>query len=101
MYNVSLHQDIQGEDIPLLSETLQDDFRQYQKVLKLDPYHTKNIPSHDLRGDPKNYRAIEIDYYGISYRLVYRVYESPSPKRVQVISFAEHDLAYQRAKERK
>lgn len=101
MYKITLHQDVQVEDIPLLPEELKDEFIQYQRVLKLDPYQAKNIPSHDLRGDLKNYRALEIDCHGVSYRLVYRVYEFPSPKRVQIISFAEHDLAYQTAKERK
>jgi len=87
--------------LPLLPEELREDFIQYQRVLKLDPHQTRGIPSHDLRGDLKNYRAMEIDCNGLSYRLVYRAYESPSPKRVQIISFAEHDLAYERAKERK
>jgi hypothetical protein len=53
-----------------------------------------------LRGDLRHYPALEIDYNGVCFRLVYRVYESPTPKRVQVISFAEHDLAYEKAKER-
>ena len=101
MYRITLHQDIQAEDLPLLPEELKEDFIQYQRVLKLDPYQTRGIPSHDLRGDLKNHRALEIDCNEVSYRLVYRAYESPSPKRVQIISFAEHDLAYERAKNRK
>ena len=101
MYRINLHQSINTDDLSLLPEALRDDFIQYQRVLKLDPYQTRNIPCHDLYGELRNFRALEIDYNGVSYRLVYRVYESPSPKRVQVLSFAEHDLAYQRAKERK
>jgi hypothetical protein len=101
MYRITLHQDLQTEDLPLLPDELREDFIQYQRVLKLDPYKTRGIPSHDLRGDLKNHRAIEIDCNGFSYRLVYRVYESPSPKRVQIISFDEHDLAYEKGKSRK
>ncbi len=101
MYRIILHQDIAAKDLPLLPEELKEDFIQYQRVLKLDPYQTRGIPSHDLRGDLRHYRALEIDCNGVSYRLVYRTCESPSPKRVQIISFAEHDLAYEKAKERK
>ena len=32
---------------------------------------------------------------------VYRIYEKPAPKRVFILSFAEHDLAYEKAKDRK
>ncbi|WGS73769.1 hypothetical protein [Pseudanabaena galeata] len=88
------------EDLPLLPEFLRDDLAKYQFILAIDPVQTQGVPSHDLRGDLRRYRALEIDYRGVYYRLVYRVYESPTPKRVQVISFAEHDLAYERAKER-
>ncbi|MBD2152526.1 hypothetical protein H6F44_20740 [Pseudanabaena sp. FACHB-1277] len=88
------------EDLPLLPEFLQNDLAKYQFVLAIDPVQTQGVPSHDLRGDLRHYRALEIDYNGVSFRLVYRVYESPTPKRVQVISFAEHDLAYEKAKER-
>lgn len=65
-----------------------------------DPHGCFGFPSHDLRGDLKHYRALEIDYNGMSYCIVYRIYDSTAPKWVQVISFAEHDLAYERAKER-
>ncbi len=34
------------------------------------------------------------------YRLVYQVRDSPAPRRVVVISFDEHDAAYQKAKMR-
>ena len=101
MYKLALHQDIQSEDLVLLPEELQKKFIQYQKVLKVDPYRTKGMPSHDLRGNLKNYRALEIDFEGTSYRLVYRVYDSSSPRHINIISFGEHDLAYERAIERK
>ncbi|NJL91618.1 MAG: hypothetical protein HC916_18930 [Coleofasciculaceae cyanobacterium SM2_1_6] len=101
MYKVALHKDIQSEDIALLPEELQRKFIQYQKVLKVNPYRTKGIPSHDLRGNLKNYRALEIDFEGTSYRLVYRIYDSSSPRCINIISFGEHDLAYEKAIERK
>jgi mRNA-degrading endonuclease YafQ of YafQ-DinJ toxin-antitoxin module len=84
-----------------LPDILRQDMQQYQQVLSLDPYETCGIPSHKLTGQLKNHRALEIDYNGVSYRLVYRIYEKPTPKRVEILSFAEHDPAYERAKERK
>jgi mRNA interferase RelE/StbE len=99
-YRVTLHPLVGVEDLPLLPEFLRDDLAKYQFVLAIDQVQTQGVPSHDLRGDLRHYRALEIDYNGVCYRLVYRVYESPTPKRVQVISFAEHDLAYEKAKER-
>lgn len=90
-----------AKDLSGLPSQLKKDFLQYQKVLSLSPYQTKGIPSHNLTGDLIGYRALEIDYNNISYRLVYRIYEKPTPKRVLIISFAEHDPAYERAKERK
>jgi len=95
-----LHPLVGVEDLPLLPEFLQNDLAKYQFVLAIDAVQTQGVPSHDLQGDLRHYRALEIDYNGVCFRLVYRVYESPTPKRVQVISFAEHDLAYERAKER-
>ena len=99
-YRVSFHPLVGVEDLPLLPQALRDDIADFQLTLSIDPYKTNELSSHDLRGDLRHYRALEIDYNGVCYRLVYRVYESPTPKRVQVISFAEHDLAYERAKER-
>jgi mRNA-degrading endonuclease YafQ of YafQ-DinJ toxin-antitoxin module len=101
VYRITLHQNIQTEDLPFLPEELREDFIQYQRILMLDPLKNKGIPSHKLHGNLKNHRAMEIECNGVSYRLIYRIYESPSPKRVQIISFAEHDLSYERAKKRK
>lgn len=99
-YRITLHPLVSIEDLSLLPDSLQDDLAKYQSVLSLDPVQTLGLPNHDLRGDLKHYRALEIDYDGVCYRLVYRIYDSPSPKRVQVISFAEHNLSYERAKKR-
>jgi mRNA-degrading endonuclease YafQ of YafQ-DinJ toxin-antitoxin module len=101
MYKLVLHHHIQSEDLVLLLEELQKKFIQYQKVLKIDPYQTKGMSSHNLQGNLKNYRALEIDFEGTSYRLVYRVYNSSSPRYINIISFGEHDLAYERAIARK
>ena len=58
------------------------------------------FPNHSLKGDLANYRALEIDWGDFAYRLIYRVIESPFPKTVRIISFDEHDPAYDSAKQR-
>ena len=100
-YQIKLHKLFSQEDLSSLPSKLTEDFSKYQQVLSLDPYQTRGIPSHNLTGTLKGYRALEIDENGVSYRLVYRIYEKPAPKRVFILSFAEHDLAYEKAKERK
>ncbi len=100
-YQIKLHKLFSQEDLLILPVELQEDFSKYQQVLSLDPYETRGVPSHSLTGTLRGYRALEIDGNGVSYRLVYRIYEKPAPKRVFILSFAEHDLAYEKAKERK
>ncbi len=100
-YQIKLHNLVTARDLSSLPSQLKKDFPQYQKVLSLNPYQTKGIPSYNLTGYLKGYRALEIDYNNLSYRLVYRIYEKPKPKRVLIISFAEHNPAYERAKQRK
>ena len=73
----------------------------YQQILAIAPYQLFGLASHNLTGKLKGYRAIEIDYQGIAYRLVYKIHEKPAPKRVVILSFAEHDPAYEKAKKRK
>lgn len=99
-YIIQSVKDLQ-KDLSQLPPKLQQKFQNYQKILALDPYQTLGIPSHSLIGKLKGCRALEIDWNTISYRLVYRVYEKPSPKRVVILSFAEHDPAYEKAKNRK
>jgi hypothetical protein len=65
--------------------------------LKADPYRCGGFPNHALKGKLRGYRALEIDWNQVFYRLVYRIYEKPPPRRVLVISFAEHDPAYEKA----
>lgn len=100
-YLIQLHKLINIEDLPLLPSELRTDFQKYQQILSLNPYQTYEISSHNLSGKLVNCRALEIDQNQVVYRLVYRVYEVPAPKRILILSFAEHDLAYTKAKERK
>ncbi len=95
------HPKIDTEDLPVLPIELQDDFSQlYKPILMNDPYRCCCFPNNALIGILMDYRNLDIDWAGVSYRLVYRVYESPAPKRVYVVSFDEHDAAYDKAKER-
>ena len=100
-YIFQIHPLVLSEDLPALpSELIKAFSDEYRPILSADPYGCKGFPNHDLKGRLENFRTLEIDFEGISYRLVYRVYESPTPKRVYVVSFAEHDPAYDLAKER-
>ncbi|HEY9812831.1 MAG TPA: hypothetical protein V6D31_04755 [Candidatus Sericytochromatia bacterium] len=100
-YLLKIHPKVNDEDLPVLPTELQEDFSEiYKPILMIDPYRCGGFPNHALTGRLKDYRSLEIDWVGVSYRLVYRVYESPAPKRVFIISFDEHDLAYEKAKER-
>ncbi|WP_225886634.1 hypothetical protein [Leptolyngbya sp. PCC 6406] len=94
---VKLHQGVVQQDLAELPATLQRDLSRYQQVLSLDPRQPRRIPSHDLKAALAQHRALEIDWNGVAYRLVYRIYDKPAPKRVVVLSFAEHDPAYERA----
>ncbi len=87
-----------GEDLNQLPQILNHRFwEEYKSILENNPDHCGGLPNHALKGKLKGYRALEIDWNGVAYRLVYRVYEKPSPRRVLVISFAEHDPAYDKA----
>ncbi|MGK7930790.1 MAG: type II toxin-antitoxin system RelE/ParE family toxin [Microcystaceae cyanobacterium] len=99
-YIIQSVRDLQN-DLSQLPLNLQQKWQNYQKILALDPYQTLGFPSHNLTGKLKGCRALEIDWNGSPYRLVYRIHEKPSPKRVVILSFAEHDPAYEKAKKRK
>jgi hypothetical protein len=100
LYLIQIFPDVQS-DIASLPSELQKKWPQYYNILSLDPYKTLGFPSHSLIGKLRGLRALEIDWNQISYRLVYRIYEKPSPQRVIIVSFAEHDDAYFLAKQRK
>ncbi len=87
-------------DIAHLPSELQKKWLQYQNILSLDPHKTLSFPSHSLIGKLKGFRTLEIGWNQIAYRLVYRIYEKPSPRRVVIVSFAEQDDAYSLAKQR-
>lgn len=89
------------EDLSELPIELQKNLPIYQQILAIAPHQLFGLASHNLTGKLKGYRAIEIDYQGIAYRLVYKIHEKPAPKRVVILSFAEHDPAYEKAKKRK
>ncbi|MBJ7899140.1 MAG: hypothetical protein GC158_04255 [Cyanobacteria bacterium RI_101] len=100
-YQVQRHRQLNPEDLGELPTQLRDNLTQYEQVLALELIQTKGIPSHSLAGQLQGYRALEIDWGQISYRLVYRVYKKPAPRRVLILSFAEHDAAYEKATQRK
>jgi hypothetical protein len=92
---------VTSEDLPALPSELRTTFfNEYRPILSADPYGCSGLPNHKLTGRLKDYRTLDIDWEGVSYRLVYRIYESPAPKRVFVVSFDEHDAAYDKAKQR-
>jgi len=100
-YLFQTHPLVISEDLPALPPELRTAFsNEYRSMLATAPYGCRGFPNHDLKGRLEDYRTLDIDFEGISYRLVYRVYESPAPKRVYVVSFDEHNPAYNKAKER-
>jgi mRNA interferase RelE/StbE len=101
-YLVKSHRLVEEQDLGELTPELLEIFADIrQSVLVADPYGCLGLPNHSLRGELVNHRALEIDWNGVAYRLVYRIYETPAPRRVVILSFAEHDPAYDRALERK
>ena len=99
---MKIHQLVEKEDLPVLSTDLLSIFEDIcQSALITDPYDCLGLRCHALKGKLRNHRSLGIEWEGIAYRLVYRIYESPAPRRVEVLSFAEHDPAYERAIERR
>ena len=95
------HPLITSQDLPKLPSELRTKFwDDYRSALASDPYRSSGIPNHSLSGKLLNYRALEVDWAGTAYRLVYRIYESPAPHRVLVLSFDKHNPAYDKAKAR-
>ncbi|MEY3868312.1 MAG: hypothetical protein RLZZ338_2203 [Cyanobacteriota bacterium] len=98
-YLLKTHPDFDREDMPSLPQELREDFSKiYKPLLMTDPYNCQGYPTYGKRGDLAGYRALEIDYGEIAYRLVYRIYDASAPKWVKIISFDEHDPAYEKAK---
>ena len=59
----------------------------------MDPYRTYGVPNHSLTGELAGYRALDMEWHGAVYRLIYCIYESPPPRRVVILSLAEHTPA--------
>lgn len=101
-YLVKVNNLVREQDLPELPKELRKDFQDFcNSIFAEDPYNCFGLNNHTLTGHLRGYRALEIDYNGISYRLVYKIYEKPAPKRVLILSFGEHDPAYDKAKQRK
>lgn len=98
-YLVKAHCLVRTEDLPELPEQLREDFEKKicGFIFVVDPHTCVGIPNHALHGELSGCKAVEIEYNDVVYRLVYHIYESPSPRRVEILSFAEHDAAYERA----
>ena len=101
-YQLQIDKLVIKEDFPLLPMELLEDFANIIKpLLQLDPLNfCGTYSSHILLGELQGYRALEIDF-DTAYRLVYRIYEKPSPRRIVILSFGEHDPAYEKEKQRK
>lgn len=72
-YAIRFHQGVTQQDLAELPPQLRQDLPRYQQVLALDPYKTRKIPNHQLKGELLHYRALEVDWGGVAYRLVYHI----------------------------
>lgn len=100
-YQLKIHPLVLSEDIPGLPEDLQVDFHEiFKTILQFDPHCCDGLPCHPLRGKLTNWMALEVEWENNpnAYRLVYRIIEKPAPRYVEVVSFAQHDPAYDKAK---
>lgn len=101
-YLLKKHPLIDKEDLPKLPEKLKSDYYLIiEKILQTNPLTGGNLfDTHALKGKLKGYRALEIQFDNLAFRLVYRIYDKPSPRRVEIISIGEHDPAYVQAIQR-
>jgi len=102
-FHVQNHPLIRKQDLPNLPKELQEDFDEiFLDILNEDPYDRCGFPGHILTRDPlKGWRTFDIiDEHKIAYRLVYRIIDTPSIKRVEIVSFDSHDSAYSKAEAR-
>lgn len=100
-YRLKIHPKVITEDLPSLPEELQIDFDEiFKPILHIDPKNCDGLPHHPLTGKLRNWQALEIEWEGNpnAYRLVYRIFDKPAPKHVEIISFAQHNPAYDNAK---
>lgn len=98
---MKIFQLVSTQDLPGLPEALIDDLPFFRDILEVDPYACcGKIRCHLLEREPlnENCYAMELNYLGVSYRLVYRILEPQ--KRVEILSFDDHKSAYHKAEER-
>ena len=91
------------EDLPALPPELRDLYLgDIKDALRKRPDKPKGFGHHFLYGDLKGYLALEVEWENDpnAYRLVYKILNNPPPRRVKIISFAKHNLAYDSAMER-
>ena len=89
-----------SDDIKHLPSELRDlFFGDIKRSLNDNPEKPKKFKNHDLFGKLSGYLALEIPWGNDpnAYRLVYRIVDSPAPRYVKIVSFAEHDPAYKLA----
>ena len=102
---LKIHPQVINNDLPILPKALQLDFEEsFKPILRSAPHNCGGIlPFHLLKGKLKGYQAMEVAFEGDKnlYRLVYRIHHKPSPSHVYIVSFAQHDLAYEYAKIRR
>lgn len=100
-YFLQVHPLVISEDLPILPMVLRTDFESlFKPILQSCPDTGGILSCHKLKGDLRGYHALEIPFDDAEYRLVYRIFEKPAPRRVKLISFDIHDPAYGKAKER-
>jgi mRNA interferase RelE/StbE len=99
---VKQHPKIKNEDLPNLPEKLQELYSVIIQILSVDPYRLSGkFRYHELTRELSGWRSIDsIQYLGVSYRLVYRIDDSPKNMRVDIASFDIHDSAYDKANQR-
>lgn len=100
-YFVKTHRLVISQDLPVLPSVLEEDFESFFKaILEIDPHNCCNeVRCHCLVREPLvGFKAMEIRWKGIHYRLVYRIIEEC--KRVEIFSFDHHKPAYHKAEER-
>ena len=100
-YLLQVHPLVISEYLPILPMILRIDCEGlFKPILQSSPDTGGILSCHKLRGDLRGYHALEIPFDDAEYRLVYRIFKKPTPKRVRVISFDLHDPAYEKAKQR-
>ena len=87
-YFLQVHPLVILEDLPILPIILRTDFEGvFKPILQSSPNTGGILSCHKLKDDLHGYHALEIPFDDAEYRLVYRIFEKPAPKRVRVISF--------------